>query len=261
MLMPLIATDLLDPREAALAAASPIAGAVNLPVARLAGASHELPPREVAIRICDVGDAARAAVNILQIAHRVARNEPKFSCLPAEQSVCRYRLWRPNPWLEQQVAALSPGRAIDLACGNGRDAVHLASIGWDVLGVDLLPDALELAKALRDRYAPEAAARFEVLDLEVENAMPPGRFELVCGFRYLHRPLLRRAAEWLTAGGHLIWETFTTLHRERHRKPSRDAHLLQPGELPTLLAGLKIVQYEEGWRGDSHTARIVARRE
>ena len=47
-----------------------------------------------------------------------------------------------------------------------------------------------------------------------------------------------------------------TLHRERHGKPSRDTHLLQPGELATLLTNLTVRRFEEGWHDDCHTGRL-----
>ena len=60
----------------------------------------------------------------------------------------RYRdkdlVWgiEPNRWVEQELAAATPGRALDLACGEGRNALWLASRGWDVTAVDFSPVAL-----------------------------------------------------------------------------------------------------------------------
>jgi SAM-dependent methyltransferase len=52
----------------------------------------------------------------------------------------------PQPELEQLVPGRAPGRALDLGCGTGADAVYLASHGWDTTGIDFVPEAVELAR-------------------------------------------------------------------------------------------------------------------
>ena len=55
------------------------------------------------------------------------------------------RVWsgRPNPTLVDEVADLAPGRALDLGCGEGADAIWLAARGWTVVAVDFAAAALE----------------------------------------------------------------------------------------------------------------------
>jgi SAM-dependent methyltransferase len=52
-------------------------------------------------------------------------------------------LWRP---LFEGTDAIEPGRALDIGCGSGRDAVHLAGRGWEVTAVDVVDKALERAR-------------------------------------------------------------------------------------------------------------------
>jgi 2-polyprenyl-3-methyl-5-hydroxy-6-metoxy-1,4-benzoquinol methylase len=54
----------------------------------------------------------------------------------------------PNRFLVAEVEGLAPGRALDVACGSGRNAVWLAARGWQVTGVDFSGVALEQARGL-----------------------------------------------------------------------------------------------------------------
>jgi len=121
------------------------------------------------------------------------------------------------------------------------------------------PEALEQARELERRYVRAARPiRWLAMDLECGSPAFDRRYDLICAFRYLHRPLLARVAEWLRPGGGLICETFTTVHRERHGRPAHDAHVLQPAELSELLRGFDVRHYSEGWHGWAHTARAWA---
>lgn len=64
---------------------------------------------------------------------------------------------------------LLPGRAIDLGCGTGANAIYLAQQGFDVTGVDFAPSGL--AKAARSASAAGVKAKFVQADL---TALPPG---------------------------------------------------------------------------------------
>jgi SAM-dependent methyltransferase len=59
-------------------------------------------------------------------------------------------IWRaePNRFLVEEVARMKPGRALDLACGEGRNALWLAERGWQVTGVDFSPVGLAKARRL-----------------------------------------------------------------------------------------------------------------
>src|SRR5690606_30933239 len=78
-----------------------------------------------------------------------------------------------------QDRGLAPGRALDVGCGTGTHSLWLASLGWDVLGVDVAPRAIELATA-KAAKAEQLAGRceFRVLDFLAE-APPGGPFDFV----------------------------------------------------------------------------------
>jgi len=117
-------------------------------------------------------------------------------------------LWtaRPNRFLVAEVAGLAPGRALDVACGEGRNAVWLAEQGWRVTGVDFSGVALEKASRLAEAraVAPEWL-QADLLDFQAEART----FELVIVF-YLQlsgtprRTILRAAADAVAPGGTLL---------------------------------------------------------
>lgn len=255
----LIQCSRLDPRPADEARSRPIVDAVNIPLLEVPDRTHELPPKDETIDVVGPRESARATVNWLRDNGRRGRLVDDADEARRNDPTGRLRLWRPNPWLEQILPGIEPGRALDLACGTGRDAVHMASCGWTVTAVDLLPDALDRARALDERYGlVKRAVHWVQGDLERGESPVGGTFDLITGFRFLHRPVFGRLSRWLNPGGHVIYETFTTLHRERNARPSREAFLLKPGELPTLLPDLTIRRFAELWVGNSHVARVWA---
>lgn len=249
---------LLDPRPAERAAALPVCDAVNIPLAELAGRMHELPPGERVIEIADVDEWAGKAGAWLAERGRSAICVRDFAC-GCDEAHEVGRLWEPTAFLSETIADLSGGSALELACGTGRDAVFLASCGWRVVAIDWLPDALQRGAALAARCADAIEpVTWRVLDLEAPDVSIGAKFDLVTIFRFLHRPLIGRLHEWLNPGGVVLYETFTALHRARHGKPAKDAHIVQMGELPELFAGYDIRHHSEEWRGSVHTARLVA---
>ncbi|MGE0480815.1 MAG: class I SAM-dependent methyltransferase [Phycisphaerae bacterium] len=258
----------LDPRDALLAATRPLAQCVNIPATELAERAHELPPRDEVVCVSSIDAMAAArAVDWLRASGRAAILAPDAT-FPGNDAATGAagegpvggRLWEPTAFLVEAVAALPPGDALELACGTGRDAVYLASMGWRVTAVDVLPDALDRGRSLEQRYSRGAPIEWRCADLE--RGAPPfadRAFDLITAFRFLHRPLFARLAEHLRPAGSIVLETFTTEHRARHGKPARDAFVLAPGELLSLVPGLTVAHFSEAWRGSSHTARLWAR--
>lgn len=251
---------LLDPRSADVARTAPLTDAVNIPVAELSARTHELPPRTKPIEIAAMDDSAERARDLLEkLGRRVSLvHEAEFA--PQSSSMIVGRLWEPNQLLSRFAPLLNPGHALELACGTGRDAVYLASLGWSVSGIDILPDAIERAAALAQSCADAIEpVNWMAADIELEEFNCDARYDLITGFRYLHRPLFAKMKNWLRPGGTVIYETFTTAHRTRIGKPAQDAHVLQPQELLSLLSGFEILHHVEDWNETGHTAQVVAR--
>lgn len=112
----------------------------------------------------------------------------------------------PNRFLVSETEDLAPGRALDLACGEGRNAVWLAERGWTATGVDF--SAVGLEKAAQLAAARQVEAHWVQADL-LEYRPPEHSFDLVLVF-YLQvvaaqrAPILERAAAAVAPGGHLL---------------------------------------------------------
>ncbi len=170
-----------------------------------------------------------------------------------------YQPRQPSALLQRWLACLHPAsgrnRALDLACGAGRNTLLLAEHGWRVLGIDISPVALQIAHS-------EAQRRGIRLDLLAANLqdwpLPVAHFDLVCVFRFLDRSLCPHLAATLRPGGILIYETFTTAQRNYEGGPRSDAMLLQAGELPALFPTLKILEHREGVIEEGGRPRALA---
>ena len=113
---------------------------------------------------------------------------------------------RPNQFLVAEVVGLPAGRAVDLACGEGRNSIWLAEQGWEVTGVDFSPVGLAKAK----RFANLWGVQITWVESAVENwTPPPGGFDLVASL-YLQLPqpvrsaTLAIAASAVAPGGTLL---------------------------------------------------------
>lgn len=161
----------------------------------------------------------------------------------------------PSALLARWLDRVPPGRALDVACGTGRNTLLLAEHGWQVLGVDISPVGLRIAR-------DEARRRNLAIDLLAANLgewpLPAAHFDLVGVFRFLVRPLCAQLAQALRPGGVLIYETFTTDQRRHDGGPRTDDHLLRPGELPTLFPDLECLEYAEGVVEEDGRPRALA---
>ena len=148
----------------------------------------------------------------------------------------RVRVWsgQPNVQLTRQIAELTPGRALDLGCGEGADAVWLARQGWKVTAVDVSDVALARAAEHAADAGLSEAIEFRHGNL-LEN-FPPGEFDLVSAqFLYpqddtARAGLLRRALQAVASGGVAVIESHSGLpeweqadEEQRERQPEHDA--------------------------------------
>ena len=180
-------------------------------------------------------------------------------------------LWaaKPNRFLVAEVADLEPGRALDLACGEGQNAIWLATLGWQVTGVDYSEVAIAKARGRAER--DEVDAEFVCADLVTYE---PGSsvFDLVVVL-YLHIPsrerhvVLDRATAALAPGGTFLLVGHDTLNMtEGVGGPSDPDIHFTPDEIAAELPDLEIVKAERvlrdvrGQERDAIDALVKARR-
>jgi len=225
-----------------------IPGALLLPVELLHSAPAILPDdaRPVVV-VCEHGVRSRQAAALLAEAG-----------IPACNMVGGMSRWAgprvhepspvagPSPWLLAH-ARLAPrgARTLDVACGRGRHALFLAGAGFPVRAVDRDPGQVARLGALARRlHLPLDAL---VVDLESGSAdLGASEWELVLVFNHLHRPLFPAVVRALKPGGVLLCET--------------NDHLLEPGELPRLVAPLEVVRQREGEIDGRAIASVAARK-
>jgi len=120
---------------------------------------------------------------------------------------------RPNPHLVAETSGLTPGRALDVGCGEGADAIWLAGQGWEVTGADISPVGLERAAGNARGAGAEIAQRitWRRIDLFAPDAewTSPGSHQLVSS-QYLHllpesrRQSMQRLADAVAPRGDLL---------------------------------------------------------
>jgi tellurite methyltransferase len=137
---------------------------------------------------------------------------------------------------------LPPGRALDIACGNGRNSIFLATRGFQVTAVDISPVGIARGRARAKEKALSIdwrEADLERLDLGVQV------YDLVVNINYLQRSLVPRIKRALKNGGQVIFETFL-IDQQALGHPSNPAYLLAHNELLDLFRDFRVLHYREG---------------
>lgn len=148
----------------------------------------------------------------------------------------------PNVFVAAEASDLAPGRALDLACGEGRNAIWLARRGWEVVGADYSHAAVAKARSV----AEVAGAQVAFVEADATTWDPPGTFDLVL-LCYLQLPeallaeALGRVVPAVAPGGTLL----VIGHDRRNLAegvggPSRPEVLLDPAAVSRMVSGLVV---------------------
>jgi tellurite methyltransferase len=165
----------------------------------------------------------------------------------------------PTALVARVAGGLPARRALDLACGSGRNALWLAQQGWKVTAVDGAQAAIEVLRERASRLGVTVDARVANLE-KWDYRIEPGAWDLICICYYLQRDLFAAAQRGLAPGGVII----SVVHISDPGEPATE-HRLLAGELPAYFAGMEILHHFEGQPQDpAHhraVAEVVARRQ
>ena len=161
----------------------------------------------------------------------------------------------PVALLREHLHELPGGGALDLAMGQGRNALFLAQQGYRVTGVEISRTAIEKAQ----RRARELGVEITCMQADLKKwTLPVEQFDVVVCFYYLDRNLfsaMERALKW---GGALAMETYTVDQLRFSRGPRNPAHLLEVNELYQAFRHLHIAYYRELVREGRALASLLA---
>jgi SAM-dependent methyltransferase len=157
----------------------------------------------------------------------------------------------PNRFVVEELARLAPGRALDLAAGEGRNAVWLAERGWQVTAVEFSRVAIERGRQVASDHG--VTVGWQLADLR-EYLPPAGSFDLVL-IAYLHLPpadlagVLERARTALAPGGRLLVVGHDLANLSGGVGGPQDPAVLHtPDAIVAGLAGLDIARAETARR-------------
>ncbi len=149
----------------------------------------------------------------------------------------------PSEFLITETEGLPPGRALDVACGAGRNAVWLARRGWRVTGVDFSDVALRAAREL----AASAGVEVEWIEADAVTWIPARRAYDLVTVMYLQLPVAERraalghAADAVRPGGTLLVVGHDLLNlTEGWGGPTQAEVLFTPDDVVAEIGGLVI---------------------
>jgi 2-polyprenyl-3-methyl-5-hydroxy-6-metoxy-1,4-benzoquinol methylase len=157
----------------------------------------------------------------------------------------------------ERLLRLAPGRrALDIACGEGRNSIFLARHGFRVTGIDI-SDA-GIAKAERLALAERLEIEFRRMDLD--GWQTDGQYDLLLNFNFLLRPLIPEEVRALAPGGLLLFDTI--LEPPQLPATHNPDFFLRYGELERTFQtyGGEILFSEESREGEMPTARLLFRK-
>ena len=162
----------------------------------------------------------------------------------------------PTRMLEEWLRALPRpvgARALDLACGAGRNALFLASRGYRVDAMDI--SGIALARGAARGEAMGVTVEWIEVDLD-DAVLEPERYDLVVVARYVNRGLSDAIAGALRDGGHLLYEQHLVTHREVGG-PTSARFRVAPNELLGMFPGLRVLYYREAIVDDPDGATMA----
>jgi len=154
-----------------------------------------------------------------------------------------------EPSLINATSAIPPGRALDLACGLGRNGLYLAAQGWHVTALDSSQVAIDSLPQTVDAH---------LVDLEAPDfRIALNSYDLICDCYYLDRNLFPQIRDGVKRGG-LFVGVIPMVDEDPTLHPMNPAYLCSSGELRSCFSGWEILHDYEGKPAGDASKRKVA---
>ena len=161
----------------------------------------------------------------------------------------------PVPFLKQNVHLLPKGKALDIAIGEGRNGVYLATQGFEVVGLDISEKGLAKAHQLAKQNGVKIETR--VVDLE-KHQLEKNAYDVILLMYYMQRDLWPQINDALKPGGMAIIETYNIDHL-KHQK-FNPKWLLKSNELLEAFKDMKIIRYQAYEDSDQAYSSIIVQK-
>jgi SAM-dependent methyltransferase len=144
----------------------------------------------------------------------------------------------PSPKLEKFAKHSSELDALDFACGNGRNSLYLAKLGYIVDAYDISSIPLENLDAMDVK-------NINTKQVDLENFIPDKKYDLILMCNYLDRDAIDTLKNSLNKDGLFIVETYMQ-HPSNEKPGSNPEYLLKPNELKSFFdEGFEVLDYDE----------------
>jgi len=134
------------------------------------------------------------------------------------------------------------GRALDIACGSGRNALYLAARKFVVTALDISPVAL--AEGRRRAEQRSLSILWLQWDLE-QTILTDSAYDLIINFNYLQRSLFEAIKQAIRPGGHIVFESYL-IEQQALGHPKNPDYLLDHNELLDRFRDFRVLCYHEG---------------
>ncbi len=162
----------------------------------------------------------------------------------------------PDPFLVRNSNLLESGRALDLACGRGANAIYLANSGYTVDAIDISDKAISRLRT----YAIQRGLGIQgiVADLDYFT-LAKDNYNLIVVFYFFSESLFAPIQQALKAGGLLFYATYNTRHTSIQPGFNPD-YLVEPQALARYLVDLEILVNEPEAGEDRNISRLIGRK-
>lgn len=167
-----------------------------------------------------------------------------------------YHKNNPVTLVEDWLPRLPVGRALDVACGAGRNSIFLAQAGYRVDAIDISPEGLNQAR----QKAENQGLNINWIEQDLDQPYQfDTDYDLIIVMWYVDLELITRLCDCLAPGGYLLCEEHLITDQEVIGPTSLD-YRVASGDLREAVSGLDVLLYEESIEMNSEGERVASAR-